>query len=223
MERGIVTGRSQMTSLQTQARALGDPTRHAIFQYLVDHSRNVDVAELTAHLGLHHNAIRQHLTKLLNAGLVVESTVPNGGPGRPKLVYRVDPATDSRWGPIGPYERLSWLLAEVATSGASPVDVGRSATADDPVDDGGSAVETLAAHLTTTGFDPRVEVDGSTARFVLGPCPFASTASVAPEVVCELHRGMAIGVAERCGSLTVDDLTITDPHQGGCTITCSLT
>lgn len=212
-----------MTSLQTQARALGDPTRHAIFQYLVEHPRAVDVAELTAHLGLHHNAIRQHLAKLLDAGLVVESTVPNGGPGRPKLVYRVDPATDSRWGPTGPYERLSWLLAEIAASGATPVDVGRRATAADPIDEDRSGVDVLTAHLTATGFAPTVDVDGSTARFVLGPCPFASTATIAPEVVCELHRGLAIGVADRTGSLTVDDLTIADPRQGGCTITCSLT
>ena len=212
-----------MTSLQTQARALGDPTRHAIFQYLVDNSRDVDVAELTAHLGLHHNAIRQHLAKLLGAGLIVESTVPNGGPGRPKLVYRVDPSTDSRWGPTGPYERLSWLLTEVATSGATPIEVGRRATAGDAVDVDGSAVDTLTAHLTANGFEPTVDVDGSTIRFVLGQCPFASAAALAPGVVCELHRGMAMGVAERTGALTVDDLTIVDPHQGGCVLTCRQT
>jgi DNA-binding transcriptional ArsR family regulator len=57
-------------TLQEQARALGDPTRHEIFRYIADAGRPVDVAELTAHLGLNHNAIRQHLAKLVHAELV---------------------------------------------------------------------------------------------------------------------------------------------------------
>jgi DNA-binding transcriptional ArsR family regulator len=36
-----------MTTLQQQARALGDPTRHEVFRYLADASGPVDVAELT--------------------------------------------------------------------------------------------------------------------------------------------------------------------------------
>ena len=87
-----------MTSLQVQARALGDPTRHEVFRYLVDADRPVDVAELTDHFGLNHNAIRQHLAKLVDAALVIEETAPRAGRGRPRLVYRLDPATESRWG-----------------------------------------------------------------------------------------------------------------------------
>ena len=59
-----------MSTLQIQARALGDPTRHELFRYIADAARPVEVAELTEHLGLHHNAIRQHLAKLVEAGLV---------------------------------------------------------------------------------------------------------------------------------------------------------
>ena len=61
-----------MTTLQQQARALGDPTRHRIFRYIADSDRPADVTEMTAHFGLNHNAIRQHLAKLVDAGLVVE-------------------------------------------------------------------------------------------------------------------------------------------------------
>jgi DNA-binding transcriptional ArsR family regulator len=50
-----------MSTLQQQARALGDPTRHAIFRYIVDAGDAVDVAELTGQFGFNHNAIRQHL------------------------------------------------------------------------------------------------------------------------------------------------------------------
>jgi len=60
-------------SLQEQAR-LGDPTRHRIFRYVADAGRPVGVAELTARFELNHNAIRQHLAKLVDAGLVTEAT-----------------------------------------------------------------------------------------------------------------------------------------------------
>ena len=116
-----------MPRLQVQARALGDPTRHRIFEYIVDAEGPVGVAELTEHLGLNHNAIRQHLAKLVDAELVDESSAPPSGRGRPRLQYLVNPATESRWGATGPYERLSVLLAEVVRTGADPVEVGRRA------------------------------------------------------------------------------------------------
>ena len=41
-----------MTTLQQQARALGDPTRYAIFRYIAEADAPVGVAELTDHLGV---------------------------------------------------------------------------------------------------------------------------------------------------------------------------
>ena len=55
-------------SVQRQAKALGDPTRHAIFRAVTDAAGPIDVATLTARFELHHNAIRQHLAKLCAAG-----------------------------------------------------------------------------------------------------------------------------------------------------------
>ena len=110
----------RMATLQQQARALGDPTRHEIFRYIADASFPVDVAELTDHFGLNHNAIRQHLAKLVDAGLVVEDTAPSSGRGRPRLVYVLDPGAESRWGVTGPYERLSRWLAEMVRTGDTP-------------------------------------------------------------------------------------------------------
>lgn len=92
---------------------------------MVESGEAVDVAELTARLGFNHNAIRQHLAKLVDAGLVVESSTRAVGRGRPKLIYQPDPTADSRWGVSGPYERLSGLLAEVVRTGETPIEVGR--------------------------------------------------------------------------------------------------
>src|SRR6187551_1251880 len=100
---------AEAATLQEQARALGDPTRHEIFRYIADAGRPVDVAELTEHLGLNHNAIRQHLAKLVDAELVTEGQAPSTGRGRPRLHYVLHAAAESRWGVTGPYERLSLL------------------------------------------------------------------------------------------------------------------
>ena len=211
-----------MSVLQTQARALGDPTRHELFRYIVDAGRPVDVVELTGHLGLHHNAIRQHLAKLVEAGLVAEATAPRVGRGRPRLVYTVDPSAESRWGVTGPYERLSLLLAEIIRTGDSPVDVGRragrqahAATLDttDPV---AGLVDAMARH----GFEPTAKRRGSQVDIALGACPFATTALADPDTVCGLHLGLAHGAAEELSGVVIDELVLRDPRRGACRLRC---
>ena len=63
--------------------ALGDPTRKAIFELLVDRPRAV--VELAGELPVSRPAVSQHLRVLKDAGLVVDQRV-----GR-RRVYRVDP------------------------------------------------------------------------------------------------------------------------------------
>lgn len=212
-----------MSTLQQQARALGDPTRHAIFQYISDAGDAVDVAELTEHFGFNHNAIRQHLAKLVDADLVTESPAPVTGRGRPKLIYRVSPSAESRWGVAGPYERLSWLLTEIVRSGDTPVEVGRraierqrlgSSTPDrDPIG-------TLVAEMERSGFEPTVRRHGAQVDIVLANCPFSSTAQIDPDTVCNLHLGMAYGVAELVDGLVIDELVPRDPRRAGCRLRC---
>jgi predicted ArsR family transcriptional regulator len=210
-------GRSPATTLQQQARALGDPTRHAIFRYLADAGVPVGVAELTKHFALNHNAIRQHLAKLLEAGLLVEATVQDGGPGRPRLVYEIDPGAESRWGVIGPYERLSRLLAEIIKTGDSPEEVGRRAaqefrsTASAPDD----VIANMTDAMARLGFDPEISRRGKRVQIVLGTCPFASTALADPDTVCSLHLGVAQGLADGT-NVVVDELIAKDPRHANC-------
>lgn len=206
-----------MVGLQEQARALGDPTRHAIFRYLADAEEPVGVAELTSHLVLNHNAIRQHLAKLLDAGLVIERRVRGGGPGRPRLVYEVHPATESRWGVIGPYERLSLLLVDTIRSGDTPVEVGRRAAT--AYRGAGAEAEGAVASITATmgrlGFEPAVRRRGRRVEIVLGACPFASAALADPDTVCSLHLGLVQGLAEGT-EVVVDELVVADPRRDRC-------
>jgi predicted ArsR family transcriptional regulator len=214
-----------MTSLQQQARALGDPTRHTVFAYIRDAAHEVDVAELTQHLGLNHNAIRQHLAKLVDAELVVESTAAARGRGRPRLLYSVPPSVDSRWGVAGPYERLARLLAEVVRSGDPAVEVGRRSVADRELVGVGDAdsVDVLAAEMARNGFEPTVRRRGTKVEIVLRSCPYESAALVDPDVVCDLHLGMAQGVAARAGRIAVDELVRHDPRRANCRLRCHVT
>jgi predicted ArsR family transcriptional regulator len=209
-----------MTALQEQARALGDPTRHRIFRYVVDAGRPVDIAELTAHFGLNHNAIRQHLAKLVAADLVTEDRAPSTGRGRPRLVYEPHPAADSRWGVTGPYEQLSVLLAEIIRTGDSAVDVGRRSITPSgrTARAGKDPVDFVVDVMERRGFEPVVRTArGDRVDVVLRRCPFQSAVLADPDTICDLHLGMAEGVAELTGHhLVVDELLARDPRRAGC-------
>ena len=203
---------------QRQAKALGDPTRNAIYRAVADLSP-MDVATLTARFGLNHNAIRQHLAKLGAAGLVVEEVAAPDGPGRPRLQYRPSPAADADWGIPSPYQQLSLLLLELVRSGRSPrqvgAEAGRRMAADLP--DTADPLDRLEINAIRQGFEPRRAQTRSSIDLVLGRCPFQAAASAAPEVVCELHRGLAEGVVETTGRvLKVTDLIARDPRKAGC-------
>lgn len=215
-----------MTELQIQARALGDPTRYGVFRYLADAGVPVDVAELTSHFGLNHNAIRQHLAKLVEAQLVVESAAAPSGRGRPRLLYALDPSAESRWGVTGPYERLAMLLTEVVRSGDAPEEVGRRAGLRQRLGHRAASNAPAAAFaevMSRQGFDPVVTQRGDHVEVTLQTCPFASAVLTDPDTVCELHLGLARGVAEAVGGLEVNELIPKDPRRAQCKLRCRLT
>ena len=212
--------------LLVQSRALGEPTRHGIFTYLRDAATPVGVAELTGHFGLNHNAIRQHLAKLAAAGLVLEETEAPSGRGRPRLRYRPVPGAAERWGGTGPYEALSMMLLELLQGRSTPRDVGRRAGYRLAVehDQRAGTVDILQAVARRLGFEPRVEEVGGAADVVLDRCPFAEAAAAAPEVVCELHLGIAEGIADRAAdSAAVTGLLVRPPRRAGCRISVAPT
>jgi predicted ArsR family transcriptional regulator len=203
-------------TLQVEARALGDPTRHAVFRYLVDAGRPVGVAELTGHFGFNHNAIRQHLAKLVAAGLVLESQAAARGPGRPPLVYEAAPASSGRWAGAGPFERLSRLLLEIIRTGDTPVEVGRRAADQFRVaSPSGTALGDLPGAMARQGFEPEVRVGRTVSDVVLHECPFASVARADREVVCGLHLGIAEGLADGTDGV-IEELVAYDPRQAQC-------
>jgi len=206
------------SDIQLQARALGDSTRHAIFRLIAQSHGGVDVSSLTYALDLNHNTVRQHLGKLVDAGLVTRRPAPVIGRGRPRQLYEVHPGIDSRWEAGGPYLRLSLLLVEIIRSGDDPVEVGRRAgrEAELRTRPDENVAGALGTAMARQGFDPAVEDHGEVLEFVLRTCPFAETAAADPETICSLHLGLAQGLAERFEGLAVDSLEPREPREAGC-------
>ena len=208
-------------NLQQEAKALGDPTRHRIFRYVADSAVPVRVAELTAYMGLNHNAIRQHLAVLVDAGLVLEELEPESGrPGRRPLLYRLHPEAAGAWGTEGPYELLASLLAAAVEHGLTPREVGRQAGRRSAFDFHGEAdvLDTLEVVMERRGFRPVRSTKGSKVDFVLGRCPFEDVAVANPHTVCQLHLGLAEGLAEGLGGVEVLRLVAKNAHRAGCRV-----
>lgn len=207
-----------MSTVQEQARALGDPTRYEIFRFVADTDRALDLAELVEHFGLGRTSMRQHLHALARADLITQSTADPAGRGRPRLRFAVHPNADGRWGVQGPYERLSLLLAEIVRTGLTPIEVGRRAGRRLRLGRGPSAdpVADFVGAMATQGFDPSARRDGDRVDVVLRTCPFVGTALADPETVCTLHLGLAQGVAEAAGGVAVEELVPHDPRRAHC-------
>lgn len=211
-----------MTTLQQQARALGDPTRHAIFRRIAEADAPVGIAELNEQFAFNHNAIRQHLTKLLAAGMIIESRAAATGPGRPRLVYALDPTVEGHWGTAGPYEWLSLLLVEMISTGLSAEDVGRPAADQLRVPlPSGNAVADISAAMARQGFEPEVRGVRTGVELILHRCPFVTTALADRDTVCALHLGIAKGLADGT-RVVIDELVANDPRKADCRLRVSM-
>jgi predicted ArsR family transcriptional regulator len=118
----------------------------------------------------------------------------------------------------GPYERLSMLLTEMVRSGDGPVEVGRRAghrlrlsarSEQEPLD-------AFVDQMHRQGFEPEVRQRGDRFDVTLQSCPFTSAVLTDPDTVCQLHLGLAQGVAAAVGDIEVDELVPKDPRRAHC-------
>ena len=207
--------------LQLEARALGDATRYRLFRYIVEAARPVGVGELTEHVRLNHNGVRQHLAVLKAAGLVIEETEPRDRPGRPRLLYRQHPEVTERWDASGSYAWLAGLLSAAVRRKQDPRQAGRQDGHRRAAELSGSGdpVDLLEQEITRRGFRPVRAERGRRVEFMLGRCPFAEVAAADPGTICRLHLGLAEGLTEGLGELQVERLVPKDPRRAGCRLT----
>jgi predicted ArsR family transcriptional regulator len=196
--------------------ALGDPSRRALYAFVVDAGRAVSRDEAAAAVGLERGTATHHLERLAGAGLLeVEFRRLTGrqgpGAGRPAKLYR---RASRQFGvslPPRDYELAGRILAEAVddarTTGA---DVGT--TLDDACAREGRRVaarilggvrrgagmrereRALIAALEELGYEPAVADD---ATVVLRNCPFHQLARDHTELVCGMNLCLlATAVAE---------------------------
>lgn len=186
---------------QSVFKALGDPSRYAIYLELSRSAGPLSTTEVAERLALHPNTVRPHLERLREVGVVEMSTDSVGSVGRPQHRWVVPAGAPGLGIEPSAYRLLAHLLAEVAAEGRSDAvtlrDVGRRAGSGGewprpPVDRSAPAcVRTVLERLADLGFDPGLE---GTSSVVFGRCPFRELATAYPDLVCTLHRGLSEGI-----------------------------
>ncbi len=211
-----------------EAGALAHPSRRAVAETLGAAADGLTVAELADRVGLHPNAVRQHLDVLQRAGVVVAApSPPTGRRGRPSSRYAL--AAPQAVGAVGHRELVRLLLELVRRLRASEDQVeafgwdqGHRLTR------GGEGPAALTASMAGLGFAPEEVTDEAGRRagemdLRLRACPFRDAViSDGGRLICALHRGMVRGALER-----IDDAAElaafepTDPVTGGCRVLVS--
>lgn len=157
-----------------------------------EQSGGVTVGALAVELGQHVTTVRFHLNRLIAAGLVVGRAERSRGRGRPATIYRAVRVPDARIGMLA-------ALADAAAAEGTPAERAEQAGerwADEVDVEGLDARAALVAVFSELGFAPEPTGDG----LALRACPFLDEARRHPEVVCGVHRGLAMGIARRAGA-----------------------
>lgn len=180
-----------MTDAPGRHAALASPVRRRVLDVLAAATEAPTAQQLATALDLHVTTVRFHLEQLEQAGLVVRETRHARRRGRPGVHYRAvgldaDQARD----------RMIDALAEVVAGGGPGTDESLAAGrrwAEQVSAPTGSAAEAITDTFARIGFDP--EPAGDTIR--LRACPFREAARHHPQVVCQVHLGLAQGLARR--------------------------
>jgi len=190
------------------SKALGDETRLSIYRYLQD-KKNVpaSVQKLADHFMFHPNAIRQHLAKLEEAGLVFSEPVRVIGSGRPQRVYRSKGPLQGMELLPRDYKMLSEILLEFIGSSRFSIDevkafgrrwgekkirteIGKAAISRAPHE----IARLLVSQFSGWGFDPQlISTSDRHIDIRLQNCIFREVVEFHPDLVCPLLHGVLEG------------------------------
>jgi predicted ArsR family transcriptional regulator len=207
----VVAQQDGFDRLYETARALGEETRFRIYRQVCLGTEPVSVRSLAQDFSLHPNAIRQHLSRLEHAGLIVSQPDRKGsGAGRPRRLYEASPdplefthpprstraivavlseAVDAlpsdtkRLAEFGQGWGRSWATRRKRESGAVP----RSHR---------GRAEFLAGELSEWGWRPSVRREKGGIRLTTGRCLFHDAAPGLNGRCCALEEGLLTGLVE---------------------------
>ena len=193
---------------------LADERRRAVYLYVSNEHGTVTVNEVAERFGIHRNAAKHHLDRLLEAGLLqAEFRRVNGrrgpGAGRPSKLYSATDVEVSFSVPERHYDLLAHLLLQALVRGDDLETVGarfgrelgEATKVESP---GVDVVGGVHRALDRLGFRPKVDRDADGKLWITTEnCPFAAVAAGAPEgEVCRLDRSIISGVLEAFGEST---------------------
>jgi len=173
--------------------------------------------ELVSVTGLHENALRRSLGRLVAGGSVHVEPQRRASRGRPSLRYRRAGTADE------PFRHFLPLLLELVDrapgADADAYEIGRAHGAATAFGACGSAPDAVARLLVTLGFDPQRQRDSASdgTRLSLARCPFSEAVISGRRGtrICALHHGLLAGVAEANGG-ELQSFTINDPRVRPC-------
>lgn len=174
--------------------ALASPVRRRVLDVLGAVADAPTAQQLADALDLHVTTVRFHLDQLEAAGLVVRETRHAARRGRPSVHFRAvgqdaDRARDRM------IDALAGALDTDGPGTGDPLAAGRR-WADQVEVPTGSPAAAIVDTFARLGFDP--EPAGDVVR--LRACPFRQAARHHPQVVCQVHLGLAQGLARRARS-----------------------
>lgn len=184
-----------------------------MYLYVTQRPTSVTVNEIAEAFGLHRNAAKHHLDRLLEAGLLkAEFRRVNGrrgpGAGRPSKLYSSTDAEVSFSVPERHYDLLAHLLLKALTHGDDLEKVGarfgRQLAEARTMQASEDPAEAVREVLDGLGFRPAVETDEAGHVWVTSEnCPFGWVAVEASSgEVCRLDRAIIAGVLEGFGCPT---------------------
>ena len=195
--------------LYETARALGEETRFRIYRRIWLSPVPEGVSDLAEAFSLHPNAVRQHLTRLEQAGLIVATLERPGGAGRPRRVYEPSPEP-FELGPVESMRPLLSLMAEAvdtlpgdrrkliefgqtwARAWATRRKRGAGRIPRDPK----TRARLLGRELARWGWRPSATSDNGTVRVTTGRCLFHDGSPGENGRSCALEEGLLRGLAE---------------------------
>jgi predicted ArsR family transcriptional regulator len=198
--------------------ALADPTRREIMEHVLYADSPLSVREVAAYFGLHTNAARMHLDKLVKGGLLRIVRQRGGRGGRPANLYD---ASGEDWElnmPPRGYKLLAGVLAKGVSDVTGDLDrrMGEEAFARGRAE--AMAVSSPLAHVhqdaglldTATAWLEEIARRGHKASMAprddehvevtFITCPFGEFSRDYPTLVCEIHRRLEEGFLSLAGA-----------------------
>lgn len=203
--------------------SLGDPSRRAIYEYVVAQDRPVSRDESACAVGLSRATAAFHLDRLVRDGLLDAEFRRLGrrqgpGAGRPSKLYRRSDRDIAVSLPPRDYNLAAQLLAtavsEAGTAGEPATAVLlRVARAHGQRAGAGAQTGSLGEALARIGYEPRPEQG----RVVLGNCPFHALVEDHHDLVCGMNLALLEGLLEGLG--TADWTAAPESGGGRCCVT----